>query len=159
MCSPTRSRTWCSRTASTSRTGSTSIARSRRSRASRRATLPRGGSGELARALVDCLRAHGGELRLGVRVAELVVENGRCTGVVTDDGERLDARRAVVSTIHVKRLVDMAPPDAWGDDFVDGIETYDAGLSTFAQYYATTEAPQFVGDQTAVSAGVVGWPE
>jgi phytoene dehydrogenase-like protein len=121
-------------------------------------TLPLGGSGELARALVDCLHAHGGELRCGVRVAELVVENGRCTGVVTDAGERIDAGRAVVSTIHVKKLVEMAPGDAWGDDFLDGVETYDAGISTFAQYYATTEAPQFVGDRTAVSAGVVGWP-
>jgi len=122
-------------------------------------TLPVGGSGELARALVDCLQAHGGTVRLNTRVTELVVENGRCTGVVTDDGERVDARHAVVSTIHVKKLVEMAPGDAWGDDFLDGVETYDAGISTFAQYYATTEAPRFVGGQTAVSAGVVGWPE
>ena len=122
-------------------------------------TLPLGGSGELARALVDCLEAHGGTLRCNVRVAELVVENGRCTGVVTEDGERIDARRAVVSTIHVKRLVEMAPAAAWGDDFLYGIDTYDAGLSTFAQYYATTEPPVFAGGQSAVSAGVVGWPE
>jgi len=121
-------------------------------------TLPLGGSGELARALVDCLHAHGGELRCGVRVAELVVENGRCAGVVTEDGERIEARRAVVSTIHVKKLVELAADDAWGDDFLDGVATYDAGISTFAQYYATTEAPEFLGGQTAVSAGVVGWP-
>jgi phytoene dehydrogenase-like protein len=122
-------------------------------------TLPRGGSGELARALVDCLHANGGELRCNVRVAELVLENGRCTGVVTDGGERIEATRAVVSTIHVKKLVGMAPDEAWGDDFLYGIDTYDAGISTFAQYYATTEAPRFVGGETAVSAGVVGWPE
>src|SRR5437764_7215475 len=87
-------------------------------------TLPRGGSGELARALVDCLQAHGGTLRLGTRVAELVVENGRCTGVVTGDGERIDARNAVVSTIHVKRLVEMAPSEPRGDDFLYGTETH-----------------------------------
>jgi phytoene dehydrogenase-like protein len=122
-------------------------------------TLPVGGSGELARALVECLHAHGGTLRLDTRVAELVVENGRCTGVVTEDGERVDANHAVVSTIHVKKLVEMAAGDAWGEDFLDGVETYDAGISTFAQYYATTEAPAFIGGQTAVSAGVAGWPE
>src|SRR3954466_15409350 len=87
-------------------------------------TLPLGGSGELARALVDCLHAHGGELRCGVRVSELVVANGRCVGVVTADGERIGAARAVVSTIHVKKLVDMAPAEAWGADFVDGVATY-----------------------------------
>jgi phytoene dehydrogenase-like protein len=125
-------------------------------------TLPRGGSGELPRALVDFLRDHGATILCGRRVSELVVENGRCAGVVTDDGERFDARRAVLSTVHVKQLVEMAPAEAWGDEFLDGVETYDAGISILAQYYATTEAPAFVapgGTQTAVSGGVVGWPE
>jgi phytoene dehydrogenase-like protein len=125
-------------------------------------TLPLGGSGELARALVRCLEDHGGTVVCNKRVTELVVEGGRCTGVVTEDGERYLARHAVVSTIHVKQLVEMAPSEAWGDDFLYGIDTYDAGISVAAAYYATTQAPQFVapwGTQTAVSAGVVGWPE
>ena len=125
-------------------------------------TLPLGGSGELARALTQCVEDHGGTIRCNTRVAELVVEGGRCIGVVTEQGERIDARRAVVSTIHVKHLVEMAPADAWGDDFLYGIETYDPGISITAAYYATTEPPEFVsraGTQTAVSAGVVGWPD
>ena len=68
----------------------------------------------------------------------------------------------MLSTIHVKQLVDMAPAEAWGEDFLYGIDTYDAGISILAQYYATTEPPELVapgGTQTAVSAGVVGWPE
>jgi phytoene dehydrogenase-like protein len=125
-------------------------------------TLPIGGSGELAHALVRCLEDNGATIRCDTRVAELVVENGRCVGIVTDRGERIDARRAVVSTMHVKRLVDMAPAEAWGEDFLYGIETYDAGISITAAYYAATEAPEFIapsGTQTAVSAGIVGWPE
>jgi len=125
-------------------------------------TLPRGGSGELPRALLDCLADLGATVLCGKRVEELVLEGGRCTGVVTADGERYAARRAVLSTIHVKQLVGMAPAEAWGEDFLDGVETYDAGISSFAQYYATTEAPELLapgGTQTAVSAGVVGWPE
>jgi phytoene dehydrogenase-like protein len=126
-------------------------------------TLPLGGSGELANALVRCLEDNGATVLCGKRVAELVVEDGRCMGVATEDGERYLARRAVVSTIHVKHLVDMAPSELWGDDFLYGIDTYDVGISSFAQYYATTEPPQFVAPagatQTAVSAGVVGWPE
>ncbi|MGZ4389607.1 MAG: phytoene desaturase family protein, partial [Gaiellaceae bacterium] len=80
-------------------------------------TLPRGGSGELPRALLDCLADHGATVLCDKRVVELVVEGGRCAGVVTEDGERYLARRAVLSTIHVKPLVDMAPTEAWGDDF------------------------------------------
>jgi phytoene dehydrogenase-like protein len=82
--------------------------------------------------------------------------------VETADGERYLARHAVVSTIHVKRLVELAPAEAWDDDFLYGIDTYDAGISMFAQYYATSEAPALRapgGTQTAVSAGVVGWPD
>src|SRR5262249_56300600 len=47
---------------------------------------------------------------------------------------------------------------AWDDDFLYGIDTFDPGISMFAQYYATTAPPEFLGGQTAVSAGVVGWP-
>ncbi len=125
-------------------------------------TLPLGGSGELPRALLDCLADHGATVLCGRRVTELVLDGGRCTGVVTEDGERFLARRAVLSTVHVKQLVEMAPAEAWGDDFLDGVDTYDAGISSFAQYYATTEAPELLapgGTRTAVSAGVVGWPE
>lgn len=125
-------------------------------------TLPLGGSGELPRALLAFLADHGATVLTGKRVVELALENGRCAGVVTDDGETYLARHAVVSTIHVKSLVEMAPADAWGDDFLDGVETYDPGISMLAQYYATTEPPQFVapgGTQTAVSAGVVAWAE
>src|SRR5712691_407921 len=125
-------------------------------------TLPRGGSGELPRALLAFLADHGATVLTDKRVVELALENGRCTGVVTDDGETYLARHAVVSTIHVKSLVEMAPADAWGEDFLYGVDTYDPGISMLAQYYATTEPPQFVapgGTQTAVSAGVVAWPE
>jgi phytoene dehydrogenase-like protein len=125
-------------------------------------TLPLGGSGELPRALVRFLEDHGATVLCDRRVAELVLENGRCVGVRTDDGEEYRARRAVLSTIHVKRLVEMAPAEAWGEDFLYGIGTYDPGISILAQYYATTEAPELLapgGTQTAVSAGVVGWPE
>jgi phytoene dehydrogenase-like protein len=125
-------------------------------------TLPLGGSGELANALVRCLEANDGTVVCGKRVTRLVLARGGCAGVETEDGERYLARRAVVSTIHVKRLVELAPPAVWGEDFLDGVDTFDAGISVFAQYYATTAPPELVapeGTQTAVSAGVVGWPE
>src|SRR5438552_5946053 len=110
--------------------------------------LPRGGSGELTRALVQAFEDLGGTLVLNKRVDGLVLENGRCAGVETSDGERYLARKAVVSTIHVKRLVEMAPTEAWDDDFLYGIDTYDPGISMFAQYYATSAAPELLGGQS-----------
>jgi phytoene dehydrogenase-like protein len=69
----------------------------------------------------------------------------------------------VLSTIHVKDLVKMAPSEAWGEDFLYGVETFDEGIAAFAAHYATTEPPRYPlrdgGELTAVSAGVAGWPQ
>jgi phytoene dehydrogenase-like protein len=125
-------------------------------------TIPAGGSGELVRALVEVIQDGGGEVMCDQRVVDLVVSDGRCVGVMTADGSRHIAGRAVLSTIHVKDLVEMATPDDWGDDFRYAIDTFDPGVSAFAAHYATTEAPRYRtrdGDELeVVSAGVAGWP-
>jgi phytoene dehydrogenase-like protein len=125
-------------------------------------TIPAGGSGQLTEALVRSIADDGGTVLCDRVVSRLVLEGGRCTGVETEDGERYTAREAVVSTIHVKHLVEMAPPESWGADFLYGVETYDVGLSGFAVYLATTSAPEFEtadGPRSSVSGGLVGWPE
>ncbi|MFW5904618.1 MAG: phytoene desaturase family protein, partial [bacterium] len=125
-------------------------------------SIPLGGSSSLPRALVAAIEARGGAVVTNTLVTGLILENGRCVGVETAGGEQYRARRSVVSSIHVKTLVDMAPEQAWGDDFLYGVDTYDAGLSSFASYYATTEPPRFpVPDGTveAVSAGPAPWAE
>lgn len=126
-------------------------------------TIPRGGSGELARVLVEVIEEGGGEVLCDRRVVELLLEGGRCVGVQTADGEQHLAREAVLSTIHIKDLVKMAPAEAWDADFMYGVDTYDEGIAAFATHYATSEPPRYPlrdgGELTAVSAGVAGWPE
>jgi phytoene dehydrogenase-like protein len=126
-------------------------------------SIPLGGSGVLTDGLVRFLEDHGSTVLCDRRVTRLVLKDGRCVGVETDDGEQYLASKAVVSTIHVKHLVDMAPADAWGEDFRYGVDTYDIGISNMGAYYAATEPPRFTtrdgGTRTATSAGVVGWPE
>ena len=125
-------------------------------------TIPRGGSGQLAEALVAVIADHGGSVLCDRPVSGLVLEDGRCAGVETEDGERFLARHGVVSTIHVKHLIGMAPAEAWDDDFRYGVETYDIGLSGFAVYLATSAPPAFETSEatrSAVSAGLAGWPQ
>jgi phytoene dehydrogenase-like protein len=120
-------------------------------------TIPEGGSAALPEALMRLIEAHGGHARTGTQVTGLVIEDGRCAGVETADGERHLARRGVVSTIHPKHLVEMAPPEAWGQDFRWGVETWKPGLTLFAAYYATTEPPVYrgaSGELTSVAAGI-----
>jgi phytoene dehydrogenase-like protein len=115
-------------------------------------TLPRGGSGRLTDSLVRVIEGEGGTVVCGRTVTRLLVEGGRCAGVETDDGERWLARDAVVSTIHVKHLLEMA--DEWPESFRYGVETFDVGIPAFVVYLATTAAPF-----PAVSSGLAGWPE
>lgn len=125
-------------------------------------TIPRGGSGRLTDALARVITDHGGTILCDRRVTRLVVDGDRCTGVETEGGERFLAREAVVSSIHVRHLVDMAPRTVWDEDFLYGVETLDPGLSMFAVHYALAEAPRFAGappDHVAVSSGLAGWPE
>jgi phytoene dehydrogenase-like protein len=106
-------------------------------------TLPRGGSAALPLALARLIEAHGGTILTDRRVTGLVLESGRCVGVETEDGERHRARRAVVSTVHVKHLVEMAPREAWGEDFLFAVDTWRPGIALFPTHLATTEAPAY----------------
>lgn len=119
-------------------------------------TIPRGGSGALPAACVRLLEAHGATILTSKPVGGLVLEGGRCTGVETEDGERYLARHAVLSTIHVKHLVDMARADAWGDAFLDGVATWKPGVSLFVTHYATSEPPRFPVDGGHVEAVAMG---
>jgi phytoene dehydrogenase-like protein len=116
-------------------------------------TLPRGGSGELPAALSRLIEAHGGTLLPGRRVVELVLEDGKCAGVMTETGEQFLARRAVLSAIHLAHLPRLAPADAWGADFLAGVTEWRQGVSMFVTHYATTEPPRFEAGLAAVASG------
>lgn len=124
-------------------------------------SIPLGGSGRLVDGLVAYLERHGARIECNTTVESLIVEDGRCVGITTSSGE-FRAAKAVLSTIHIKHLVGMAPAGLWGDDFLYAVDTYDVGISGFASYLATTEPPVFTttgGGVTAVSAGLAGWPQ
>ncbi|WP_060178717.1 phytoene desaturase family protein [Streptomyces sp. IMTB 1903] len=59
--------------------------------------VPLGGADALTAALVSRLRRRGGVLRCGKRVTSVVLRAGTATGVMTADGESVDARRAVLA--------------------------------------------------------------
>ncbi len=125
-------------------------------------SIPRGGSGQLTEALVRKIESHGGKIVTGKSVRQLIIKDGRCGGFITDDGEQYIGREAVVSTIHIKHLIEMAPKELWDEGFRYGVETFDVGIPAFAVYLCTTEPPRFktaTGTETAVSAGMTGWAE
>jgi prolycopene isomerase len=56
---------------------------------------PKGGVGVIAEKLVAGLESHGGAIRYGARVTEVLIENGAAVGVKLASGEALRARRVV----------------------------------------------------------------
>ncbi|MEQ9329820.1 NAD(P)/FAD-dependent oxidoreductase [Thalassobaculum sp.] len=79
-----------------------------------------GGSETLVRALVEAIEARGGEIRLGTPVQEVVVTDGRVTGIRTAAGvDPVDAAISTMPTPYVSKLVP-ALPDDWKARY-DGI--------------------------------------
>ena len=105
--------------------------------------FPKGGSGVLTQALARFIEAHNGTILTNKWIRKLIVENGKCTGVECSDGSAYRADKAVLSTIHVKHLIDMAPRELWGSDFVEGVETYQGECGTFVITCATSEPPKY----------------
>ncbi|HEX9905487.1 MAG TPA: NAD(P)/FAD-dependent oxidoreductase [Propylenella sp.] len=118
--------------------------------------VPKGGSSALPNALARLIADHGGALMTGKTVDGLIVEDGKCCGVTCVDGTRYRARKAVLSTVHVKHLIPMAPAEVWGADFVEAVETWQTGTGMFAAHYATTEPLVADGPDGPLTPSAVG---
>ena len=90
-----------------------------------------------------CIEANGGVILTGRPVVQLIIENGRCVGVECADGSKYRARKAVVSTLHVKHLVQMAPRDLWGDELLASVDLWQPEHAMFVFHYALSEAPKY----------------
>jgi phytoene dehydrogenase-like protein len=124
--------------------------------------LPKGGSGKLSDALARFIEAHGGVILTNKPVQRLIIESGKCVGVECADGSSYRAEKAVLSTIHIKQLVDMAPKELWGNDFIEGVETWQSECQIFSVSLATTEPPRYAvheGTLTPVHSGYLASPE
>ena len=120
--------------------------------------IPRGGSGALPIALTRFLEARDCTVLADQRVSSLIIEGGRCVGVETATGDTFLAKQAVLSTIHVKHLVDMAPAELWDADFLFGVDTWRAGVSMMPAHYASTEAPTFATSDGPIRPIAAGLP-
>lgn len=105
--------------------------------------MPRGGSGKLPDALADCIVDHGGEIYTDQPIEAFHVECGRAVGVRARDGTTYRAREAVVSTVHVKHLVEMFPEEHVPDDFRASVKRWKTGGTRFTAHYAISEAPRY----------------
>jgi phytoene dehydrogenase-like protein len=114
-----------------------------------------GGSGALPDALVASIESNGGRVHVGRPVERVLVGNGRATGVVTADGERWEARRAVLSSAHITQLAAMLDGAEVPAELRRAAETWNPGLTLFAVHLATDANPTY-GTRTGPVAAVAG---
>ena len=105
--------------------------------------IPKGGSGTLSVALGRFIEAHNGVVLTNKPVTQLLTENNKCVGVECADGSSYRAEKSVISTIHIKNLVKMAPRELWGEEFLEGLELYQPEHAMLSLHYATKEPPKY----------------
>jgi phytoene dehydrogenase-like protein len=102
-----------------------------------------GGMGAITQAMASACAALGVDIRTDAPVAKVIVEKGRAVGVVTEAGERFDAR-TIVSNLNPKLLFQkIVDPAVLPADFNERIERYRCGSATLRMNVALSELPRF----------------
>jgi len=102
-----------------------------------------GGMGAITQAMARACEGSGVEIRLDAAARQVLIHNGRATGILLENGTRIDAS-VVVSNLNPRllfqRLVEPAALDA---DFRQRIAAYKCGSGTFRMNVALSELPDF----------------
>jgi phytoene dehydrogenase-like protein len=106
------------------------------------APVMKGGAGRAAMAFKALIEAHGGEIRTGCDVDEIIVKNGRAIGVRTAKGEEITAKH-VLASVTPSQLYGRLIQDAPAKD-VAASKAYRHGRGNFQLHYALKSPPKWV---------------
>ena len=116
------------------------------------ATLAAGGMGAVTQAMASAAKAAGAEIRTGVEVIEIRVQNGAATGVLLSTGEEIHAK-VVVSNADPKRtLLKLTDPTHLSPDFIQRLQHYRGNGTVAKVNLALSGLPTF----TALKNGDAG---
>lgn len=118
---------------------------------------PVGGSRALPDALVRQIRGHGGHVARSAPVAHIEVADGRASAVRTEDGRRVQARRAIVSSAHLALLAGMLEGGAVPDDLTRAKDNWQPGLSVFAVHAALRDDLVFESTSGPMRSAAAGF--
>ena len=116
-----------------------------------------GGMGAVTEAMASAAQAAGAEIRTGVEVIEIRVEDGIATGVLLSTGEEILAR-AVISNADPKRtLLKLTDPTQLSPDFVQKLQHYRGNGTVAKVNLALSGLPKFTalnGDGAALKGRI-----
>ena len=120
-----------------------------------------GGMGAITQAMAKAAGLHGVRIDVGSAVREIIVERGRATGVVLEDGTPLRAR-AVIANVNPQYLFQvLVPREAVPRAMAARMKTWKAGSGTFRINVALSKLPVFSalpGTGDHLTAGIIFAP-
>jgi phytoene dehydrogenase-like protein len=102
-----------------------------------------GGMGAITQAMAKAAGAHGVRIDLGSAVREVIVERGRATGVVLEDGTAVRARTVVANVNPQHLFQSLVPPEAVPSMMAKRMKAWKAGSGTFRMNVALSRLPNF----------------
>jgi len=103
----------------------------------------RGGMGAVTQAMAACLQAHGGEIRNDADAAQIMVKDGRTSGVLLANGDEV-LGRTVVSNMDVKRtFLKTVDPNDLPEDFLKRVRNFKIRGSSGKLNIALDGLPEF----------------
>lgn len=104
----------------------------------------RGGMRNLPLALESVLRQHGGQVRTGAPVKQILVDSGRASGVELQNGEVVSTRQLVASSVHPQQLaLDLLGEPVVGAEIANKVRRYEPGEPVMIVYLALDRPPEF----------------
>jgi phytoene dehydrogenase-like protein len=102
-----------------------------------------GGMGAISQAIAKAATARGVTIRTGTGVREVIIEDGRAVGIVTDTGDAIRAR-CVASNLNPKLLFgSLVSADAQPADFRRRMQSWRNASGVFRMNVALSELPDF----------------
>jgi phytoene dehydrogenase-like protein len=117
-----------------------------------------GGMGAITQAMAASARSHGAEIETDAGVREVIVENGRAAGVITESSKTIRAGY-IVSNVNPKLLyTKLISRDALPKPFLNRISNWKNGSGTFRMNVALSALPSFAvlpGDGDHLTSGII----
>jgi phytoene dehydrogenase-like protein len=113
----------------------------------------RGGIGVMSEHLLGLFEQHGGQLRRHAKVTQIVVDDGRVTGVSLGDGEVATAPVVVSNLDPTVTFTQLMARDTLPDAFARRVDAIDHRAAYFQAHFALSGLPEYVEPYAALNEG------
>jgi phytoene dehydrogenase-like protein len=104
----------------------------------------KGGMGALTQAMAGAARHYGADIRIGVDVAEVIIDAGQATGVLLDDGEKISAAALISNADPRTTFLNLVDPQHLDPFFLGQVQNIKYRGSGARVHLALNELPQFI---------------